>query len=177
LNYDGSTAAVNPKYTSGEGMAFISGSSQWKLHTWYLTDALFMNQENGQSDFRVDGTGGGFSYINRILIGTMTPIIPTGVEDENMPFRFHLDHNYPNPFNPTTTIRYEVGKLADISLKIYNVRGQLVRTLVNAKQAPGQHQVVWDGNDNMGFRVSSGLYIYQYSAGDFLRTYKMMLIK
>lgn len=177
LHYDGSTAAVNPKYTLAEGIGFISGSSQWKLHTWYLTDALFINQENGQSDFRVGGMGSGFSYINRILIGSMTPLIPTGVENENMPFRFRLDHNYPNPFNPTTTVRYEVGKLADISLKIYNVRGQLVRTLVNAKQAPGQYQVVWDGNDNMGFKVSSGLYIYQYSAGDFLRTYKMMLIK
>jgi len=177
LNYDGSTALVNPKYTSAEGNAFISGSRQWKLHTWYLTDALFNNLENGLSDFRVGGLGNGYSYINRVVIGSMKTIVPkTGVE-KNMPFSFRLDQNYPNPFNPTTTIRYEVGKPADISLKIYNVNGQLVRTLVDAKHAAGKYQVVWDGNDNMGFKIPSGLYIYRYSAGDYVRSFKMVLVK
>jgi len=112
-------------WSNGEGDAFITGTNQWKLHTFYLNDAWFANRENGASDFRAAGRG-------------------NGPNDAKTPNVFNLHQNYPNPFNPTTKIEYQVAKTADITLNIYNLSGQLVQTLVNGKQGTGSYQVVWD---------------------------------
>jgi flagellar hook assembly protein FlgD len=104
------------------------------------------------------------------------------VEEEpaSVPVQFSLRQNYPNPFNPSTSIQYTVDgrqTSAPISLRVYNIRGQLVRILVDGEIEPGNHQVVWDGRDDKGKEVSSGIYFYRLAAGEHVATKKMLLLK
>ena len=94
-----------------------------------------------------------------------------------LPTSFALAQNYPNPFNPSTTIAFSVPRAGEVTLSIYNLRGQLVQTLVSGAMAAGQHRVVWDGTDARGARVSSGVYVYQLKANDFVATRKLVLTK
>jgi len=94
-----------------------------------------------------------------------------------VPTTFELEQNYPNPFNPTATIQYALPKAVQVELKVFNILGQAVKTLVNQEQAAGYYQVVWDGKDQTGQPVSTGIYLYQIKAGDFVETKKMQLIK
>ena len=102
-----------------------------------------------------------------------------GVLDiQTTPTEFALLQNFPNPFNPDTTIGYELAESADVTLQIYNVVGQVVRTLVAAEpQSVGRYQIRWDGMDDRGTPVSSGIYFYQLSAGKFQDVRKLMLLK
>jgi hypothetical protein len=101
-----------------------------------------------------------------------------GIQDQPVqPHNFKLYQNFPNPFNPNTSIKYELNKSGKISLKIYNILGQEVRTLINTKQSQGIHSVLWDGKNNHGQLVSSGVYLYRLEAGEFVKTRKMILVK
>ncbi len=88
-----------------------------------------------------------------------------------------LEQNYPNPFNPTTTIRYSIKAPSRVSLRIYNVAGQLVRTLVKEHLKSNDYKVRWDGKDNAGNDVSTGVYFYRLTAGTFTQTKKMVLLR
>jgi flagellar hook assembly protein FlgD len=88
-----------------------------------------------------------------------------------------LAQNYPNPFNPITTIKYSVKEKAHVSLKIYNVAGQLVRTLVNSDKNGGAYTETWNGRTNAGDPVSSGVYFYKLVTKSFSMTKKMVLLK
>jgi len=88
-----------------------------------------------------------------------------------------LWQNYPNPFNPSTTISFDIDKNEHTVLSIYNVRGQLVTTLLDKDMPPGSHSVVWNGTDDSGNAVSSGIYFYRLVSGDFCVTQKMILMK
>jgi len=102
----------------------------------------------------------------------------TSNEDELAPVVATTLHgNYPNPFNPETTISYSVKENTPVTIDIYNVKGQRVRTLVNEAKASGTHTVTWNGTDNNGRNVSSGIYYYKMSAGKFSSTKKMILMK
>ena len=90
---------------------------------------------------------------------------------------FTLEQNYPNPFNPNTLIRYSVVKSSQVSLKIYDVLGREVKALVNQEQVNGIYEANWNGDDNLGNKVSTGVYFYRIEAGDYIETKKMMLIK
>jgi hypothetical protein len=87
--------------------------------------------------------------------------------------------NYPNPFNPETTIRFAVGDDGDmnVSIDIYNVRGQRVRTLVNGEYSSGHHVVVWNGTDDHGRNVASGVYLYRMNVGEYSSVRRMLLLK
>ena len=93
------------------------------------------------------------------------------------PKDFTLFQNFPNPFNPTTTISYDLPKDTKVNLKIYNLYGQEVRTLVNEAQSAGHKSVVWNGRDNSGTIVSSGLYIYRLEAKNIVQNKKMLFLK
>jgi len=97
----------------------------------------------------------------------------------SLPRAFSMSQNYPNPFNPSTTINFEIpeGDKPLVNLGIYSIRGQLVRTLINEVKEPGTYSVQWDGKDNKGSSVSSGVYFYRISAGEFSKTRKMVLLK
>ncbi len=88
-----------------------------------------------------------------------------------------LAQNFPNPFNPSTQINFQIAKTQDVSLKIYNLKGELVKELVNEKMNEGSHSAQWDGTDSFGNQVSSGTYFYKLSAGIFSQTNKMVLLK
>jgi len=89
-----------------------------------------------------------------------------------------LDGNYPNPFNPETTISFSVTQNSDfVTLKIFNIKGQKIKTLINEILPAGNHSVVWDGTDDHDKKVSSGVYLYKMQAGNYLETKKMILMK
>lgn len=88
-----------------------------------------------------------------------------------------LKQNFPNPFNPETTIRYELPADGKVTLKIYNILGQEIRTLVNRHELAGTYDVVWNGTNDRGSRVSSGLYFYRLQAGKKAETKKLLLVK
>jgi hypothetical protein len=101
----------------------------------------------------------------------------TGVAGVALPIEFALDQNYPNPFNPSTTIRFALPSDATVRLSVYDILGREVRSLVNSEMAAGYHQMAWDGKNNKGTNVASGMYIYRIEAGSFISTKKMMLLK
>jgi DNA-binding beta-propeller fold protein YncE len=107
------------------------------------------------------------------IIPIETPDIMYG----DKPRRFSLEQNVPNPFNPATTIQFEVAEAVHVKLKVYDVAGRLVRTLVDETKKPDSYKTVWDGNDRHGRRVASGVYFYKLEAGSFVKTKKMVLLK
>lgn len=102
--------------------------------------------------------------------GTLTSV--QGARENVSPIEFDLRQNYPNPFNPSTTISYDLPARSHVTLRIFNVLGQEVATLVNGEVEAGRHQVWWDAR-----RLSSGVYVYRMSAGDFVETKKMILVR
>jgi hypothetical protein len=106
------------------------------------------------------------------------PVVTLGALNvETTPTEFALLQNYPNPFNPETTIKYNLAETANVQLRIYNIVGQVVKTLVGDRQAAGRYQVRWNGTDDRGVAVSSGIYFYQISAGKFQDVKRLMLLK
>jgi hypothetical protein len=108
-------------------------------------------------------------------------LTPTAAGDNDIdplrPESFTLSQNYPNPFNPQTTIQYSVERTDEVSLRIYNLLGQEVTTLIDQAVDAGSHEVIWDGTNHSGDRVASGIYFYRLdtSTGSIIR--KMMLLK
>ena len=109
-------------------------------------------------------------------------------QDEKIPKTFFLSQNFPNPFNSTTAINYQLsaisgqqsvdgGQRTAVSLKIYNSVGEKVRDLIDGEKEPGYYMVVWNGRDNWGREVSSGVYYYQLQCGSFVRTRRMIFLK
>jgi hypothetical protein len=94
-----------------------------------------------------------------------------------LPTQFALENNYPNPFNPTTTIMYQLPEDVRVSVTIYNIQGQVVRTLVNEDQKAGYYTIQWDGRSEAGTTVATGIYIYRINAGTFVTAKKMVMMK
>lgn len=90
----------------------------------------------------------------------------------NQPLTFNLNQNYPNPFNPSTQITFSIQKTSDVSLKVFNLLGQEVASLVNEVKAPGTYNVDFNASN-----LASGIYVYQITAGTFVSSKKMMLVK
>ncbi len=110
------------------------------------------------------------------------PVINLGITDVksgkvNIPTSYEVSQNYPNPFNPSTIINYGIPKSSFVSIKIYNMLGQEVKTLVNGNRQAGTYSVQWDGNNETGQKVSSGAYIYRVIAGENVVVKKMLLLK
>jgi hypothetical protein len=95
----------------------------------------------------------------------------------DVPATYQIEQNQPNPFNPETVIKYALPSATQVSVRIYNVVGQLVKTLVDDYQPAGQHQVVWNGTNENGERVASGIYLYRFVTPDHQKTLKMTLLK
>jgi len=123
-------------------------------------------------DYVYGGFQGGFWDGVDNVSGQLTVAEPTDAELADIPKEFGIDQNYPNPFNPATNIRYAVPQTSHVTIRIYNVTGQLVATLVNETRDAGYHNVVFDGT-----QLASGVYIYRMQAADFVQTRKLMLIK
>jgi hypothetical protein len=94
-----------------------------------------------------------------------------------LPVGFALHQNHPNPFNPSTQIAFDIPKTAFVDLTVYNILGREVRKLVYGELPAGRHQITWDGHDNNGGNIASGIYFYKITAGDFNDRKKMILLK
>lgn len=107
-------------------------------------------------------------------VNTLTSV---GEPVNGVPTTFAVSQNYPNPFNPTTAFDYAVSKQSFVSIKVYNLLGQEMRALVSEEKGVGVYQATWDGKDNVGTEVPSGMYLYKMIAGNFSETKKMMFLK
>lgn len=119
----------------------------------------------------------GLSETESLEYAILAGLVPTG---GTLPRAFRLEQNYPNPFNPSTTIVYHVPQDASVfpvSLNIYDLRGRLVRSLVERDHASGRHTAFWDGTDGGGQPLPSGVYLYRLRSGDFSVSRKMILMK
>jgi len=88
-----------------------------------------------------------------------------------------LSQNHPNPFNPETTIRYDLAEAGAVRLSLYNVSGQLIRTLVDGERAAGSYSVTWDGRNDAGRDVASGIYLSRMEVGGFSAVRKLVLVR
>jgi hypothetical protein len=106
------------------------------------------------------------------------PAVATSVAETPSPRPLaRLDQNHPNPFNPTTTITYEIVADTRLSLEVFDAAGRRVRTLYSGVQSAGRHSTPWDGRDDGGRTVASGIYFYRLRAGEVCLTKKMLLVK
>jgi len=115
--------------------------------------------------------------LTNILVGNSGNKVTKLGDVANMPDEFKLSQNYPNPFNPETNIRFQLPEASKVTLKIYNILGQEIKTVVNENLNAGYHTVKWDGTNNFGLKVASGVYIYQVKAGSFIASKKMVFLK
>ena len=130
-------------------------------HNWVLTAT------NGE-EYILDGSG-------EIVVPSAERFI---LERKTVvPATFTLHQNFPNPFNPITTIRYDLPSDALVTLSIYDMLGRKITQLVNTTQDAGFKSVQWDATDSMGREVSAGVYLYQIQTGEFIQTKKMVLLK
>ena len=101
----------------------------------------------------------------------------TDLITEEIPDSYRLMNNYPNPFNPTTKIVFEIPQNENVSLKIYNLNGELIRTIADKNLSSGHFEMEWNGENDLGNSVTSGIYIYRLIAGKFDRSAKMILLR
>jgi hypothetical protein len=111
------------------------------------------------------------------LLNYLPVAIPAGAADADALLRPHLFQSYPNPFNKTTTISFSIPQSAKVSLKVFDVQGRLVRTLVDGVRLAGVHPIVWDRRSNGGQSVASGVYFYRLKAPGFEKSRRMVLLK
>jgi len=109
----------------------------------------------------------------KIPLGTVGKI----EEEIQLPKTYSLSQNYPNPFNPITEIRFSLPQPENVSLEIYNIKGQKVITLLEKEMQAGTHTINWDGKNYNGEEVASGVYFYRIKAGEFSETKKMLLLR
>ena len=103
---------------------------------------------------------------------------PTDIRfDDVKPETYSLSQNYPNPFNSSTTIRYYIPKFSKVVIKVYNLLGEEIKTLVNQMESPGKQSIDWDGTNYSGQAVSSGVYIYRLEVEGKIRTKKMTFLR
>jgi len=140
------------------------------LHTFSAGDVIFVRFRLS-SDPLVVGWGWAIDNIN------IQNSVTTVDEINKIPTEFSLDQNYPNPFNPSTNIKYSLPVESNVVLKIFDITGQEIKTLVNEFQTNGYKTIIWNGTNNIGQPVSSGLYVYRIEAGKFVESKKMILLK
>jgi hypothetical protein len=116
-------------------------------------------------------TDGEFSVFDTVHITIHQPV------SVSLPVEYALHQNVPNPFNPNTTIQYDVATGGTVTLTIYDVSGRAVRSLVSGRRQSGMHEVVWDARDDAGRQVSSGVYVYQIESSDYRRAKRLLLVR
>jgi len=202
VNGDGSADVLvgsycNPKVTQSPGLAYLYfGGSQMAS----LPDVILTKKEvsgwfgwvvagggdingDGKADVVIGALKVGRGGIRQTYVYTTKGLSSqNGASTSPLPSTFDLGQNYPNPFNPRTTIPFQIpgvgGQMSvPTTLKIYNANGQVVRILVDGEKGPGSYLVIWDGRNDFGEEVSSGIYFYRLAAGDFIDSKKMALLR
>lgn len=148
--------------------------------TFVVLGAILVNYKPGLTESLLSGEPlkkGTYAFF-LVEWGDNTTVVTTVGDVSVSPDNYRLDQNYPNPFNPTTIIPFYLPVRNSVSLRIYDMLGREVRTLVSGQQfEPGNQKVEWNGRDNDGRAVASGSYIYRIDAGTFSSSRRMVLIK
>lgn len=165
----------------------ISGATITAGETYATTSSAngFYNLYLPIGSYTVSASHGEYqnqSFVDIIVLADETTtlnfnLMPTSNENLTEIAATILKANYPNPFNPQTTIAYDLEESSKVRLDVYNLKGQLVRTLVAEQQLPGRYQILFDAKDSKGNSLSSGIYLYRFRAGDYSATRKMMLLE
>jgi hypothetical protein len=172
-------------HNDSEGWAEISGedffvidqsvtSKDWTLYVFTLTTPAEATRMSIRARLQHQATGRVYWDDFAVAEGNITRI--NGKEIE-LPLNYRLDQNYPNPFNPTTTIDYYLPVNELVELAVYNTLGEKVRTLIQGRQQSGFHQVVWDGRNDRGQLLSSGIYFYILNTEKARQSRRMVFIK
>lgn len=164
-----STTGTDPaNFTIISGATYVQAPIEW---TEYIYDVSSYSG-NVYLGIQCLSHDAWFFMVDDVMVGgtdNVDPVVPVVATA--------LNNNYPNPFNPETTISFSTKEASPVTIGIYNVKGQLVKTLVNETKAAGNHHVVWNGTDNSGRQVSSGVYYYKMNAGKYSSTKKMIMMK
>ncbi|MCX7875432.1 MAG: T9SS type A sorting domain-containing protein [Melioribacteraceae bacterium] len=151
--------------------------------TYYPSDASYHSfayqSTNNPPRWVYYSVSGRDGYIFLFLIRAYVSSPGTNIEGpiEILPSAFSLEQNYPNPFNPETIISYSLPKQSRVQIKIFDITGKEIRTLIDEERAAGKYNILWDSRNNLGQKVSSGIYIYKIIADNFVQTKKMVLAK
>jgi hypothetical protein len=149
-------------YSNTNEWVLVTDSTIVPPHTRYIRIRLISTRRNGSNN---DG------YYDDLSLIAYQPVRISG-GDNQIPDLKCLYQNYPNPFNPTTTIEFDLPKTSEVTLKVFNILGEEVATLLSASLLSGSHSVEWDASN-----LASGVYLYRLQAGDFIDTRKMVLMK
>ena len=135
---------------------------------------------NGEFNGKIEFHNSGFATMQSVLPNisfTSDATLAIDNEVDLLPKTFALHDNYPNPFNPNTTIRFDLPSEADVSILVFNVLGQKIKTIEKSQMNPGYHSIIWNATNAQGSQVSAGMYFYQLRTNDFVKTKKMILLK
>lgn len=160
-------------------------SGEYYYDSVWFSDAYMDDHNDNQPFLFLEGNDirgkcggmGEFCPIGQGKLADNDTDIETSVTASLLPNEFKLHPNRPNPFNPFTAVLYDVPVAAHVRIDIYNILGQKVKTLVDEVKVPGTHEVLWNGTDEHGIQVSTGIYLYNMQAGEFRQSRKMMLMK
>lgn len=154
------------------GIEINSDTSQSFSYSWITNEAFIVvsaESQEGETDPNFTNAAG-FSRLTNEVVGVTE-------EKELVPQKYSLSQNYPNPFNPTTLISFNLPEASEVSLKIYDVTGKEVKNLINKYMNAGNHSMKWNGRNDSGELLSSGVYLYRIKAGNFMETKKALLLK
>jgi hypothetical protein len=122
-------------------------------------------------------SGSDYAAISIQVFSTSLSVTSVSNYSQATPNQFQLEQNYPNPFNPSTRIQYGLSERANVQIQIYNLAGQLIKTLLNEAKEPGNYSLDWDGKTDSGYRAASGTYFYRVQAAGQAQTKKMLVLR
>ena len=177
---------TNPPYTIciNYDDAGMDAETESKVALWHYEYYYNPMYDSGWVDVTTS-----LDTVNNIVCGETTTLSPftigiAGVATDigeqigfSLPHKFVLGQNYPNPFNPQTIFEYSVPNRSNVLIEIFNISGQIVRTLVDGTVSAGTYQITWDGKNDSNKRVGSGVYLYRFQTDDHVETKKMLLLK
>lgn len=181
LSFDFGATWVDTELTyKGSVMEWFLWSYKWKPKQdgiYDVTVRIINKQGFPQESKPVSGFPSGASGLHKITVNVELDTTPVEEIDEgNIPKSFQLHQNYPNPFNSETKINFAVPKDTSLSLTIYNILGEVIKTLISGYYSAGTYSVTWSGTNNAGKRVASGIYLVRMTAGSFSETRKVMYL-
>ena len=169
IGYATSTSLYGPWIKQGNGPIFLKGNpGEWDSQYIGFHYIIFDQSSN---TYKMWYTGGAADWDGKIGLAT-APVV-TGIEDDfSIPIEFNLYQNYPNPFNPLTKIGYSVPQSSKVAIKVFDVLGNEIETLVNEEKSTGTYELTWNAE-----QLPTGVYFYQLKAGTYVETKKMILLK
>jgi len=169
----------NPQTTANDGIyGYLSVIGNYRF--FVIKNGYLFPSSKIPMNIPQVGSHGEMFYSDVSVLNIALPMdyeVVTLISDEDVPENYYLSNNFPNPFNTITTIQFHLPVESSVTLNIYNINGQNVKTLVNRTLQPGRYSVIWDGTDNNDVILPSGIYIYQIRARDFHKIIRLLFLK